>query len=124
MAKLTPCPKCHRKTWSTKWKSCTACGYREGEATAEGALATPAPEKKKAKAPFAKRYISVTKDGNGRDGSVTTLVEADDGTGPRYASVTPEPGSECPTCGQRVPYPSAAERQKAYRGRKRGNGNP
>ena len=48
----SPCPKCHRKTWSAKWLSCTGCGYKEGQATAEGALATPAPRKKKPKAPF------------------------------------------------------------------------
>ncbi len=97
------CPKCHRKgTWSAKWQSCSGCGFKVGQDAVERALAKPTPKKKKPKNTWGKRNGSVTDDSGKRDGPVT-----------------PEPGLPCPACGQRVPYPSAAAKQKAWRQKKR-----
>ena len=38
------CPKCHRKTYSPKFGTCTACGY-EKDVVAETVTETVAPEK-------------------------------------------------------------------------------
>ena len=107
--KLTPCPKCRRKTWSAKWQSCTGCGYREGQATLAGALTTPAPRKKKAKAPFAKRNGNVTE-------TVTSHEISDTDGDTVTKNVTPD--EVCPTCHRKVPM-TGAQRQKAYRERQR-----
>ena len=116
MAKLTPCPKCHRNTWSTKWKTCFGCGYVEGQATVAVALATPAPQKKKA-SPAWKRYAPDVCDSNvtgeeshtKRDGNVTNGVTKEEAV---TKNVTP--GEVCPTCHRKVPM-TAAQRKKRER---------
>ena len=49
----------------------------------------------------------------------TLTTTAKDGDGILYVSVGPIPGQPCPTCGRKVPMPGA-QRQNAYRARKRG----
>ena len=121
MAKLTPCPKCRRKTWSAKWGSCSACLFQEVTATVGKALATPAPEKKKAQRPFVYRHMpDVTENVTGeeshakRDGSVTNGVTKEE-------SVTKNVtlGEVCPTCHRKVPMTATQRKQ-----RQRGNGSP
>jgi len=95
------CPKCRRNTWSAKWAHCSACGYPKGD-------------------PVTKSVIQRKKRDGKRNGVTQTVTTStSDGDEAQYVSVGPVPGQPCPTCGRKVPIPQA-QRQKAYRERKRG----
>jgi hypothetical protein len=92
------CPKCHRKTWSVKWKSCSGCGFREGDVTAEAALSTPAPRKRP----------SVTETQKVAESETKSVAET-----PKVS-----PGERCPTCKRKVPL-TGKQRLEGFRERER-----
>ena len=93
--KRKKCPECRSDTWSEKWESCSACGYKKGvtiTATDEESVAiTPSVSLKPA-------------------GVMAALTAMDD--------VVVTAGSPCPTCGKPVGK-SKALLQKEYRERKK-----
>ncbi len=111
---LESCPKCHRKTWSVKWKSCSGCGFREGDVTAQAALSTAAPKKKATKNAWRKAWT-----GSDVTENVTAPPwEESHADSDKNVTNGVTPGKVCPTCKRRVPM-SAVQRKQAERGRRR-----
>src|SRR3990167_7075678 len=99
------CPKCRRKMWSAKWKTCFGCGFKGGDVEVRQGSAAPLVELAKKPSRHA-QVTPVTPEGGSGVTSVT--LDAED--------VTPV---TCSECGRPYPKDGRAGYMRAWRAKRK-----